>query len=131
MNTIHHPQQKTNSAMWFAVALAILTAGVYMLIAGNVLGIGPKPSADDGAVIIYFAAGCYLLGGLLIMLRWRWLWVIGAVINAAVILFFFNMYQNQPSVMFSPGGIFSKTAQIFLEIVLVYIILFANRKKSQ
>ena len=72
--------------------------------------------ADDGGIIIYVAAGCYLVGGLLILLRNRWLLLFGAFINAMVILFFFSMYQARPEVMFSPGGLVSKLAQILLEI---------------
>jgi hypothetical protein len=80
--------------------------------------------------IIYVAAGCYLLGGLLILLRRRWLLIFGAGINALVILFFFRMYQDRPAVMFSPGGLVSKIAQILLEVTLLYIIAINWRKSS-
>ena len=64
-----------------AVALAILTAIAYVLIASNVLGVGDPQVAQDGGMIIYVAAGCYLVGGLLILLRNRWLLLFGAFIN--------------------------------------------------
>jgi hypothetical protein len=63
-----------------------------------------------------------LIGGLLILLRRRWLWIIGAVINALVILFFVQLYQNRPVVFFSPGGLVSKAAQQLLETALLYLI---------
>ncbi len=39
-----------------------------------------------------------------------------------IILFLFNQYQNRPAVIFSPGGLVSKNAQILLEVALVYAI---------
>ncbi len=68
------------------------------------------------------AAGCYLLTGLLILTCNRWLLLFEAFINAMIILFFFNLYQNRPAVIFSPGGLVSKNAQILLEVALVYAI---------
>jgi hypothetical protein len=47
-----------------------------------------------------------------------------------VILFFFSMYQNRPAVMFSPGGLVSKIAQILLEVALIYVIA-VNWKKAK
>jgi hypothetical protein len=85
---------------------------------------------EKPAVIIYVAAVCYLLGGLLILLRNRWLLLFSAFINAMVILFFFNPYQNRPAVMFSAGGLVSKIAQIMLEAALIYVIA-VNWKKAK
>jgi hypothetical protein len=114
---------------WIAVALALLTALSYVLMAFNVLGVGDLQMAEKPAGIIFVAAGCYLLGGLLILLRNRWLLLFGAFINAMVILFFFNLYQDRPAVVFSPGGLASKIAQILLEVALLYVIA-VNWKKS-
>lgn len=88
--------------------LAFLTALPYLLMQFNVLGVGDLQVDGKPAGIIYVAAGCYLLGGLLILLRNRWLLLFGAFINAMVILFFFSVYQDRPAVMFSPGGLVSK-----------------------
>jgi len=123
--------QSTNNhvrIMWTAVALAIFTAIAYLLIAFNILGVGDLQGMEKPPAIIYVAAGCYLLGGLLILLRRRWLLIFGAGINALVILFFFNMYKDRPAVMFSPGGLVSKIAQILLEVALIYVIA-VNWKK--
>jgi len=43
------------------------------------------------------------------------------VINALVMLFFFNMYQDRPFVMFSAGGITTKVPQLLLEAVLMMV----------
>lgn len=115
--------------MWTAVGLAAFTAIAYLLIAWNILGVGDLNTTDAPPVIVYVAAGCYLLGGLLILLRRRWLWIIGASINALVVLFFFKMYQNRMAVVFSPGGLTTKVAQLLLEAALLYLI-FAGWRRS-
>ena len=128
MQTLQPSTNKNSTRI--AVALAILTALAYLLIAQNVLSVGDLSVAKDGGAIIYVAAGCYLVGGLLILLRNRWLLLFGEFINALVILFFFSMYQSRPEVMFSPGGLVSKIAQILLEILLL-LVLIANWKRSK
>ena len=116
--------------LWAGVALALLTALSYVLMAFNILGVGDLQMNEKPAGIIFVAAGCYLLGGLLILLRNRWLLLFGAFINAMVILFFFNLYQDRPAVMFSAGGLISKIAQILLEVALIYVITMSWRKPS-
>jgi hypothetical protein len=113
-----------------AVGLAFFTALTYVLIALNVLGVGDPQVARDGGAIIYVAAGCYLLGGLLILLRHRWLLFFGVFINVLVVLFFFSMYRNRPEVMLSPGGLISKSAQLLLEVLLL-LVLVTNWKRSE
>lgn len=109
--------------VWLAVALALVAALAYLLIVWKILGVGDLQMAADGDAIVYVAAGGYLLGGLLILVRRRWLWIMGAVINALVMLFFFRLYQDRPSVMFSPGGIITKVPQLLLEATLIYLIV--------
>jgi hypothetical protein len=94
-----------------------------MLIHFRILGVGDLRPVEGPDIIVYVAAGCYLLGGLLILLRRRWLWITGAVINALVILFFVMAYANRPAVMFSPGGLTTKAAQLLLEVSLLYLII--------
>lgn len=113
-----------------AVGLAIFTALSYLLIALNILGVGDPQAARDGGPIIYVAAGCYLLGGLLIPLRNRWLLLFGACINTLVILFFFSMYTSRPEIIFSPGGLVSKTAQLLLEIVILFELITNWKRKK-
>jgi hypothetical protein len=117
--------------MWAAVALALLAALSYALMALNLLSVGDLQMDEKPAFIIYVAAGCYLLGGLLILLRNRALLLFGAFINAMVILFFFNLYKDRPTVMLSPGGMISKIAQILLEIALLYFIALIWRKQPK
>jgi hypothetical protein len=130
MNTISSISKNHIRLLWMAVGLALFTALSYVLIALNLLGVGDLQMDEKPAGIIFVAAGCYLLGGLLILLRNRWLLLFGAFINAMVILFFFSMYQGRPAVMFSPGGLVSKITQILLEVALLYVIAVFWRKSS-
>jgi hypothetical protein len=123
MNAVPSTTSYHVRVMWMAVALALVSAVAYVMIIWNILGVGDLQMAADGDVIVYVAAGGYLLGGLLILLRRRWLWIVGAVINALVMLFFFRLYQDRPTVMFSPGGIITKVPQLLLEATLIYLIL--------
>jgi hypothetical protein len=123
MNTVQQSNSNIIRWMWLAVGLAVFTALTYVLMVWNVLGVGDLQMDEKPAGIIYFAAACYLIGGLLILLRNRWLLLFGAFINAMVVLFFFNMYQNRPAVILSPGGLISKILQIALEIALIYVIV--------
>jgi hypothetical protein len=131
MNALHSTHPNHVRVMGLAVGLALVTALAYILMALNVLGAGDLQMDEKPAVIIYVAAGCYLLGGLLILLRWRWLLIFGAGINALVILFFFNLYKDRPGVILSPGGFVSKIAQILLEVALIYVIAVNWRRSSK
>ena len=106
-----------------AVLFAFLAAGGYLLLAVGVLGTGgyqPEPGSEG---IAYAAAAGYALGGLLVPLRRRWLWIVGAVINALVMLMFFTAYANDPSVLLSGGGLVTKAAQLPLQVALLALIL--------
>lgn len=128
MNTVPSVNTNPTRILWAAVGLALFTALTYVLMALNLLGVGDLQMNEKPAGIIFVAAGCYLLGGLLILLRNRWLLLFGAFINAMVILFFFNLYKDRPAVMFSPGGLVSKIAQFLLEVALIYVIAVSWKK---
>jgi hypothetical protein len=117
-----------NGATWLAVALALATAAAYVLTGLGVLGIGDIAAEEAPAGIPYVAAACYAAGGLLILLRWRWLWIVGAVINGLVMLFYFSGYANRPSVLMSPGGLITKVAELLLELCLLYLIATYRRE---
>ena len=117
--------------LWLDVALAATAALTYVLIGLGVLAVGDLATAEAPAVIVYVAAGGYLLGGLLILARRRWLWIVGAVINALVLLFFAMAYQDRPAVMFSPGGVATKAAQLLLEVGLLYLIVSDWRRSRR
>ena len=131
MNTLQQSNPIHIRIMWTAFVLALVASLSYVLMALNILGVGDLQADEKPAGIIFVAAGCYLLGGLLILILNRWLLLFGAFINAMVILFFYNMYQNRPAVMLSPGGLISKVAQILLELALLYGIVVFWKKESK
>jgi hypothetical protein len=114
---------RRSRVLWLDVALAEVAALAYVLIGLGVLAVGDLAAAEAPAAIVYAAAGCYGLGGLLILARRRWLWAIGAAINALVIVFFAMAYQGRPAVLFSPGGVVTKAAQLLLEAGLLYLMV--------
>jgi hypothetical protein len=124
-------ERRSGSArvMWLTVALAVLAAASYVLMGQHVLETGLNVDTEGGA-IVYVAAGGYLLGGILILLQRRWLWITGLAINTLVLFFFFSMYSGNPTVLLSPGGLTSKASQVLLEMGLVYLII-AGRPNSR
>jgi|WetSurMetagenome_2_1015567.scaffolds.fasta_scaffold293626_1 hypothetical protein len=124
------PVKNISGTIWLAVSLALLTAVAYIFIALGLLPVGIQGSSSEESVIIFVAAGCYVLGGLLILTQRRWLWIIGILINALVVFFFLNMYHARPEVMFSVGGLVTKIPQILLEILLVYLLIKSWIKKG-
>jgi hypothetical protein len=123
--TLQPTHTRRGLVTWLAVGLAMLAALSYLLIQLGVLGAGDLQSAEGPSAIVFVAAGCYLLGGLLILVRLRWLWIVGAAINALVMLFFFMAYSGRPAVLVSPGGLSTKAAQLLLEVCLLYLIVSA------
>jgi hypothetical protein len=123
MSAVAHADSNRVRVIWLDVALAAIAALAYVLIGLRVLAVGDLATAEAPVGITYVAAGGYLLGGTLILARRRWLWIIGAVINALVILFFALAYQYRPAVLFSPGGLATKAAQLLLEVGLISLIV--------
>jgi hypothetical protein len=124
MNAVQ--QKQTNTAtvwvMWLATALALFAALSYLLIQVGLFGVGDLQTAGAPAIPL-LAAACYLIGGLLILVHRRWLWIVGAVINAFVMVIFLMAYLNRPLVMFSAGGSATKIAQVLLEVCLLNLII--------
>jgi hypothetical protein len=129
MKELNLTNQTVLKSIWLAFGLAMATAAVYALIFFHVLPIGDYDWANAPAFIGYAAMGGYLLGGLLILVRQRWLWIIGLLINALVMFTFFSMHQAEPNVIPSAGGLVSKILQIVLELTLIHLI-FAYKKKK-
>ncbi len=113
----------TGVALRLAVLFAWMAAAGYLLLAAGVLGTGGYQPEPGGEGIVVVAAVGYAVGGALVLLRRRWLWIVGAVLNALVMLMFFSAYASDPSVLLSAGGLATKVAQISLEATLLVLIL--------
>jgi hypothetical protein len=123
MHALQHNKTNRGPVIWLAVGLALLATLSYLLIQLGALGVGDLRPAERPAVIVSVAASGYLLGGLLILARHRWLWMIGSVINALVILFFVLAYLHRPAILFSPGGLVTKMVELLLEGCLLALIV--------
>jgi hypothetical protein len=104
-------------------AFAFIAAAVYALVGTNVIPL-PRLGAEEAPVaIFYMAAGCYLVGGLLVLWRRRWLWAVGLAANTWVIFIFFLAYHHEPHMMVSAAGLATKIAQVLLEFGLIYLVV--------
>lgn len=103
------------------LVLAFIAAAFYFLMAVHVITV-PLNAEKAPKGILYIAGGCYVLGGVLILLRKRWLWIFGLLMNTLVIGIFFTWYNQKPDIMFSLAGLGTKIAQILLEAGLIYLI---------
>ncbi len=111
-----------------AVALAFAAAVAYVLIGLGLLGVGDLQTSGAPTAIPYLAAGGYVLGALLIPLHRRGLLLTGAVINALIILVFVQAYAQRMAVLFSPGGLATKSAELLLEVSLLYLLVRVWRR---
>lgn len=111
------------------MALAFIVAVFYILLAAGVITASALESKEWQRTLVYVAAGCYILGGLLVLAKKRWLWIIGLVMNTLVIAFFFIMYRNNPAVMLSLPALGTKIPQMILEVGLIYLIVKFPRDK--
>lgn len=103
--------------------MALISASVYVLLILGIVTAGDmSPEAGVPASFYVVPAG-YAIGGLLIFLKKRWLWIVGAILNAIPIVVFYAAYAGRPDVMLSAPGLITKIAQVLLEIGLVYLIV--------
>jgi hypothetical protein len=126
-----HSTSETASMIRMAVGLAFAAAFSYLMIPAGLLEVGDLSPVEQPLGIVLAAAGGYVLGGLLILLRQRWLWIVGAVINGMVILIFVAAYISRPLVLFSPGGLFTKLAEVLLEVSLIYLVFITSDHQSK
>lgn len=107
--------------------LAVTAGLIYFLMAANVITLPDLDAEEAPAAIVYAAGGFYLFGGLLVLLKKRWLWIIGLAANTLVIAIFFLAYNQRPEIIFSLPGLATKIAQVILEAGLIYLIAVYRR----
>lgn len=123
--------------MILSMVMAFIAAAVYALMAFDIMipdiaetpGEISTPEESASTIFLLIPAACYIIGGTLILLKKRWLWITGAIINIFSIIVFYAMYSDQPDVMFSAAGLISKISQMLLEIGLIYLIVTCKKKK--
>lgn len=109
---------------WYSTIMSLGTAIVYFLAGLDVLSDGLVPEADESPPFIFFVAGVfYLLVGYLVHLKKRRLRLTLGILNALIILVYFQMWAGTSAVLISPAGLGTKIFQILLEIGLIYLII--------
>jgi hypothetical protein len=109
------------------LALALVAALGYLLMGVGVISPGDTGTGGGLPGFAWIMLGGYIVGGLLIFLQKRWLWITGVVINGIVVAGFIVMYIGKPSVMFSAPGLMTKIPQILLEAGLIYLLTRAKK----
>ena len=113
------------------MVLAFISALIYVLMARGIMHAGDLSPGDEGLPpYFYIVPGGYVLGGILILVKKRWLWITGAVINGFGVAMFYGAYYAKPGIMLSAPGLITKIAQILMEIGLIYLIVTYKRNKT-
>jgi hypothetical protein len=121
----------TKRIMFICMALAFIAALIYIFMARGIIHAGDLAPGEEGLPpYFYVVPGGYILGGLLILGKKRWLWITGAVINGFGVAMFYYAYYAKPEIMLSAPGLITKIAQILMEIGLIYLIVTYKRKKA-
>lgn len=120
-------QPATKSIMLLCLALALISALVYVFLILGIMKAGEMAPEGEVPTFFYIVPASYVIGGLLILLKKRRLWIAGAVLNIIPIVVFYAAYAGKPDVMLSAPGLIAKTSQILLEIGLIYLILTFKR----
>jgi hypothetical protein len=107
--------------VWGCIALAFIAAIAYVLMGVGVIHPG---NLDDGSMpsFFYIIPAAYVVMGVLILSRWRWIRIVSAVVVAFTIVVFYARYAAQPDVIWSAPGLITKIAQIFMLAGLIYLL---------
>ena len=117
--------------MLACLILAMVAAMGYILMIVGVIEPGNLLADNEPmSPALWIIPAGYVIGGLLIYLKQRWLWITGAIINGFGIIVFYVTYAGQPDVLWSAPGLITKIAQILLEIGLLYLIVTAYKAKT-
>jgi hypothetical protein len=115
--------------LWACIAMALVAAIGYILMGVGVIHPG-NLSGDNMPSFFYIIPLVYIVMGVLILSRWRWIRIASAVVVALTILVFYTRYADQPDVMWSAPGLITKIAQIFMLVGLIYLILKTRPGKN-
>ena len=113
------------------VGLAMMAALAYFLTGAGLLQPGNLTTEEAPQAIAYVAGvGYIIIGGLLILVLKRWLWITGATINLLIIVIFVGAYSSRTDVLLSTPGLGTKIPEIILEIGLIYLIAPFRKLKA-
>jgi len=118
------------SIMLFCLVMALISALTYVFLILGILKVGDM-GTDEVPAYFYIVPAGYAIGGLLILLKKRWLWIIGAILNSIPIVVFYTAYAGRPDIMLSAAGLITKIAQVLLEIGLIYLIVMSKNNETR
>ena len=118
------------SIMLFCLVLALISALTYVFLILGIFQVGDMTPEEGVPAYFYIVPAGYVIGGFLIFLKKRWLWIIGAVVNLIPIVVFYTAYAGRPDIMLSAPGLITKIAQVLLEIGLFYLIVMSKRNET-
>lgn len=120
----------TKTISWVCLVLALVAALGYFLMGAGIIQAGDPvlndaSSSDTTAPwgFDWIAGGFYVIAGLALLLKKRWVPVTLAVINIIPIAGFYFMWADRPDVLWSAPGLITKVAQILLELGLVFYLI--------
>jgi hypothetical protein len=105
------------------LGLAVIAALGYILMGAGVIQAADLTLDDAPPGFTWIAGAFYVIAGLLLFWKKRWIAITLAVINIIPIAVFYIMWAGRTDVMFSAPGLITKIAQILLEIGLIYMVV--------
>ena len=119
----------TKAIILICLVMALISALIYVLMAVGIMLPGDLISDESLPAYFYIIPAGYVIGGFLILLKKRWLWITGATINAFTIIVFYTTYAGRADIMLSAPGLITKIAQVLMEVGLIYLIVTYKRKE--
>jgi len=116
-------------AAWGTFIMALIAAIAYILMGMGVLKAG-NLTDDAMPSFFYIIPTAYIIMGVCLFLRWRWVRIAEAVIVFFTIAVFYARYFDQPDVMWSAPGLITKLAQILMLAGLIYLLVKGKPVKA-
>jgi hypothetical protein len=120
--------------IWICLIAALVAALGYFLMGAGVIRAG-DPALVDAASSTdapwgfdWIAGGFYVIAGLALLLRKRWVFIALSIINLIPIVVFYFMWAGRPDILWSAPGLITKIAQVLLEAGLVFLLVKSRRR---
>jgi hypothetical protein len=126
----------TKKVIWVCLILALAAALGYFLMGAGVIQAGDPQLVDASSGsdapwgFDWITGGFYVVAGLALLLKKRWVIIALAVINIIPIAVFYFMWAGRPDVMWSAPGLITKIAQVLLEMGLIYLLVKSKKAKT-
>jgi len=117
--------------MLVCLVMALISALAYVLMGIGVMSPEDLESGDPTPAFFYIIPTFYVIYGITVLLKKRWLWITVALLNAFTIIMFYVMYVGRTDIMLSAAGLITKIDQILMEMGLIYLIVTHKRKESE